>query len=116
MVQCKLRGGSIQFGWVLWEDKQADFVEAQFHSVWKNPKGELIDITPRQDNEKRILFITDPNRQVFWLTESKKPALKSFDNVRMRYGKLLNEIREAIGIPDTKLLEECELFDINLIR
>jgi hypothetical protein len=115
MVQCKLRGGSIQFGWVLWENKQADFIEAEFHSVWKNLKGELIDITPRQDNEKKILFIADPNRQVFWISEAEKPALKSFNNVRMRSGKLLNKIREAIGILDTKLLEEYELFGSNII-
>jgi len=115
MVQCKLRGGSIQFGWVLWEDKRTDSVEAEFHSVWKNPKGELIDITPRQDNEKKILFITDPNRQVSWFTEYKKPAIKSFSNVCMKYGKLLYEIREVIGILDTKLLEEYELFGSNII-
>lgn len=51
-------GGKKIFGWCIWE--YADlFWEAEHHSVWLKPSGGLIDVTPKKDNEPRILFLPD---------------------------------------------------------
>ncbi len=51
-------GGSIRFGWAIWEWPDILFT-AEFHSVWVSPNGELIDITPKPARETRILFLPD---------------------------------------------------------
>ncbi|PJE81717.1 hypothetical protein COU58_01030 [Candidatus Pacearchaeota archaeon CG10_big_fil_rev_8_21_14_0_10_32_42] len=55
-------GGSIQYGWIIWEDPKI-FLEAEFHAVWINNEGEYIDITPKIDEEKRILFLPDSKKK-----------------------------------------------------
>jgi len=35
-------------------------MEAEFHAVWKSTEGTLLDITPKADEESRILFLPDP--------------------------------------------------------
>lgn len=51
-------GGRIQFGWMIWYE-EGHFIEGEFHAVWLDPDGKLIDITPKVDGEKRILFCPD---------------------------------------------------------
>lgn len=51
-------GGERVFGWMIWLWPNT-LIEGVFHSVWKNPNGSLIDITPKADHEKQILFLTD---------------------------------------------------------
>lgn len=50
-------GGDIVYGWQIWQD--SFFIEAEFHSIWRSPEGLLIDITPKENNEDKILFIHD---------------------------------------------------------
>ena len=54
-------GDPIVFGWVIWEIRTNAFLEAEFHAVI-NRRGELLDITPRRDGEKVVLFVRDVNR------------------------------------------------------
>ncbi|MRW83746.1 zinc chelation protein SecC [Pseudoduganella sp. FT26W] len=54
-------GGSIQHGWSIWQFGSW-MVEAEFHAVWRNADGKLIDISPKPDGEARILFLPDPRR------------------------------------------------------
>lgn len=54
-------GGQIEFGWAIWE-WPSTFIEVEFHSVWRSPDGDRVDITPKKDNETRILFLRDSNR------------------------------------------------------
>ena len=54
-------GGSIQHGWMIWE-WPGQLVEGEFHAVWVAPDGNYVDITPKPDGERRILFIPDPDR------------------------------------------------------
>jgi hypothetical protein len=115
MVQCHLKGGSIQFGWVIWENQVLEFTEAMFHSVWRNRDGKLIDITPRQDGEKKILFVPDPKREVSWTTYESKQALKSYDNVRLSCGQLVNELREATMLLTSSLMNEFTLFNSTIL-
>jgi hypothetical protein len=70
-------GGSIQHGWVVWEWPGV-FIEAEFHAVWRDKDGELLDVTPKRDGKEKILFVSDWKR-VF----SGKPI----DNVRMAIGR-----------------------------
>jgi hypothetical protein len=57
----KRTGAEIVFGWMVWEDEAASFIEAEFHSVIRRGRH-LKDITPRRDGEKRILFAPDVER------------------------------------------------------
>jgi hypothetical protein len=57
----RLEGGFAVFGWALWEWPGV-MIEAEFHSVWQSPSGELLDISPRVGEETDILFLPDPTR------------------------------------------------------
>ena len=35
--------------------------DADFHGAWRAPDGQLLDITPRRDDEDRVLFLTEPS-------------------------------------------------------
>lgn len=54
-------GGDLVVGWSLWEMPSL-FVEAEFHCVWQQPSGELLDIAPKNHPTARVLFLTDPQR------------------------------------------------------
>lgn len=54
-------GGSICHGWRFWGMPDI-FVEAEFHAVWRRPDESLLDISPNQAGDDRVLFIPDPNR------------------------------------------------------
>ena len=60
-AQIRKHGGRTIFGWQIWEWPNV-LVEAEFHAVWQNPEGELIDITPKEGRESRILFLPDSSR------------------------------------------------------
>ena len=49
-------GGRSMLGWSLWE-LPGVFVEAEFHAVWASPTGDLIDVTPKNRQVSRILFL-----------------------------------------------------------
>lgn len=51
-------GGSSVLGWQIRETTL--LVEAIFHAVWKTQNGELIDISPKPEPTREILFIQDP--------------------------------------------------------
>ncbi|MDD5311824.1 MAG: SEC-C domain-containing protein [Dehalococcoidia bacterium] len=57
-----LHGGRIQYGWIIWEELQKRFLEAEFHAVWVSPSGEFVDIMPKIDKENTILFMPDSKR------------------------------------------------------
>jgi hypothetical protein len=72
-LQVAAHGGGIRYGWMLWE-WPAILLEAEFHAVWANPQGSLLDVTPKVDGEKQILFLPNSTR----IYEN-----KYVDNVRM---------------------------------
>lgn len=51
-------GGSLVTGWAIWTHPNV-YIEAEHHGVWMTPDGDLIDITPKPDGEKTILFLPD---------------------------------------------------------
>ena len=56
----KLSGGDMVLGYRIWYAESL-YIEAERHAVWKNPKGQLIDISFSVDGEERILFLPAPN-------------------------------------------------------
>jgi hypothetical protein len=55
-------GGDQVTGWTIWEWPRV-LIEAEFHCIWRQPEGELLDITPKSVPVPRILFLPDPNRK-----------------------------------------------------
>lgn len=51
-------GGKQIFGWAIWQRANI-LLHAEAHSIWESPKGEMIDITPHQGNDEKILFLRD---------------------------------------------------------
>jgi hypothetical protein len=50
-------GGEMILGWAIWENEF--MIEAEFHGIWQSQSGQQVDITPKLNNESRILFVTD---------------------------------------------------------
>lgn len=53
-------GGSIRYGWQLWETIPDVMLEAEFHAVWVDPSGALRDITPKDLPFEQSVFLPDP--------------------------------------------------------
>ncbi len=67
------------------------FIEAEFHAVIEE-NGQLIDISPRQSGEKRILFIPDNIRS----SGRKRPdTWFSYTNLKMINGHVEEESKEC---------------------
>ncbi|TYT27417.1 SEC-C domain-containing protein [Luteimonas viscosa] len=58
--QVEAEGGQMLCGWQIWEWPNV-LVEAEFHAVWFSLDGRLVDVTPKQEGEGRILFVGDPS-------------------------------------------------------
>ena len=86
-----LNGGSIKFGWRVWE-WAGIMIEAEFHSVWISPLKNLVDITPA--DEKRILFLPDNNRTYEGVTINNIRAPLLNDPLVSEFIKINDEISE----------------------
>ncbi len=51
-------GGEMVLGWRVWEAPRV-YVEAEYHAVWRDPGGNLRDVS-RTEGEEQILFSVDP--------------------------------------------------------
>lgn len=58
----QMNGGQRVHGWALWQF--SEMVLADFHSIWRNPQGQLIDVTPPKWGESRVFFVPDPSLQI----------------------------------------------------
>ena len=72
-------GGNAVYGWTIWIWPGV-LIEAEHHAVWEQANGALIDVTPKDDGEKRVLFLRD-DRNLF-----------DFEKVRRR-----DNIRHALS-------------------
>ena len=54
----KMLGGSVQHGWKM-REQPTMFAEGEFQAVWRNPEGRLVDVTPRTDGQRQIVFLPD---------------------------------------------------------
>lgn len=87
-------GGEYQFGWIIWEAKGL-LLQGEFHACWRSPEGELIDITPKEDGEREILF--QPDSKNVWTGEivsnlryplSDDPRVKAFIQMNDEYDRV----------------------------
>ncbi len=58
--QVEDHGGRAVYGWMIWEYPGV-MAEATFHCVWESPSGQIIDVNLKEDKERSIMFIPDPN-------------------------------------------------------
>ena len=52
-------GGQCLPGWLIWASSK--MIDAVHHSVWHSPDNTLVDPTPKEDGEQRVLFLPDPS-------------------------------------------------------
>ncbi|TCD22950.1 hypothetical protein E0D86_09990 [Pseudomonas sp. IC_126] len=83
-------GASIVYGWQIWEDKKKGFIEAEFHSVIV-ADGKMLDISPRETGDKKILFVPDKARRS---GRKNDRTWISWSNQKMINGILAEEARE----------------------
>ena len=86
-------GGAVISGWILGQDRVNRFSEAQFHTVWVSGDHELFDVTPRADDEEYVLFVPDPKRHIELSEHDSKPAVVTYDNVRLIGNSLQTPLR-----------------------
>ena len=111
-VWCQIReeGGKAQPGWMLAQDKRADFAEAIFHSVWRTRHGRLLDVTPRKDDEKRILFVPDNSRAIALMRHEGRPAIRTFQNAKMHYGAIVQPPEDFVAVIGSDFPERMGLW------
>ncbi len=66
-------GGMPVLGWAIWEVPGV-LIEAEFHAVWQQPEGTLLDISARRLRFDSITFVPDPGARY---------AGRQVDNVRV---------------------------------
>lgn len=81
-------GGRSRHGWIIWEMPRV-MLEAEFHAVWVSESGEMLDVTPKRDAERTILFQPDATRVY---------AGQFVDNVRfpLLQNEVLDEYLEVV--------------------
>ena len=77
------QGGKQLIGWAIWETPGA-FIEAEFHTVWQDPQGNLIDLTPRRLHHQTTLFLPDPRREYRGrqVDNVRRPLVNDLDVIR----------------------------------
>jgi hypothetical protein len=53
----KSADGKIRFGWSVYDNGY--FIEAEKHAIWESLEGDLIDVSPNEENIHTIMFIMD---------------------------------------------------------
>ena len=93
-------GGKQVNGWAIWQWANI-LVEAEAHSVWESPEGQLVDITPHVYGEKEILFLRDDSMVYRGKTIVSKRMPLTHSPLAAEYIELMNErdrlISEAVG-------------------
>ncbi|MCS4505995.1 hypothetical protein NYO91_18095 [Arhodomonas aquaeolei] len=109
-ARMKFSGGDKQHGWLIAQDVTKDFIEAQFHAVWVSSEGKFIDVTPRIDGERRVMFIPDYAREIQLSSSNGHPAILTYDNFRVLQGEALTQLEPIRAvIHDTSFIEEHRL-------
>ncbi|EZP65463.1 zinc chelation protein SecC [Pseudomonas sp. RIT357] len=102
-------GGKQLTGWAIWEGPH--IIEAEFHAVWRNPEGRIVDLTPRPSELAlaNILFLEDTGREYTGrqIDNIRKPLVDSF-NVK-RLIKLLSRRFEILNEGDLADQYEIQL-------
>jgi hypothetical protein len=109
--QTEDNGGQVQHGWTFWE-WPGIFAEGEFHAVWRRLDGQLIDVSPKEKGEKRILFAPDPKR-VFEgkrvsnvrLQIGRDPRIKEYLDTFAQYQRITNRLMKDVDFGDSIVIE-----------
>ena len=55
-------GGKRVHGWIIWQFEELAL--AEFHSVWEDSEGNLVDVTPPTYGQDRVLFVRDRGTRI----------------------------------------------------
>ncbi len=111
-------GGSSVVGWQVWE-LPGILIEGEFHAVWKNPDGVLIDVSRKDDGENQILFIPDPRITYtgekidsIRLPIGKNPKIKQLISMKEQFYRLFKQVHgNATGM----IVLKGELADLHTL-
>ncbi|WP_137892322.1 hypothetical protein [Ramlibacter sp. 2FC] len=89
--------GSCVYGWLIWE-WPGILIEAEFHAVWQQPNGTLLDVAKKDDGESVVLFLPDPSKSFegvrvdsIRLPIGKNPAIKTLIAGKERFYRLFQQ-------------------------
>ncbi|MDE9544557.1 hypothetical protein [Xenorhabdus bovienii] len=77
---------------MIWEDRRNEFIEAEFHAVVKI-NDRFIDITPRVNLEKEILFVEDNIRRS---EKESSNAWFSYRNIKFRRDDIISHPKQIL--------------------
>ncbi len=113
----KNKGGTIQYGWQIWETLPELLIEAQFHAVWVDDTEIFHDVTPKDfPTIDKILFLSDSTRKFtgqqvnsFRLSLKSDPLVEEYIKREEEYFKITNEgsLANQFGIINTPEVEEA---------
>ncbi len=114
-------GGAVAYGWAVWHFPSFYF-EAEHHAVWRNKRGDLIDVSPQLGGRRRMLFLPDDSatydpmllRQNILHPDGSSPrALRMTELGRQRHALMMR--CRIPGTPEIRLYEaeQLELADID---
>lgn len=89
-------GGKAVFGWII-REVPGLFLEAEFHTCFKSDDGDLIDVTPKPDGGRNILFLPDSHRiyqNKFVKGFRKKLVDNEHINILFQVAEKLDQLRE----------------------
>ncbi len=98
--------GGIQFGWIIWE-WEGTLLEAEFHAVWVPPGGGLLDVSPKADGEREIVFLPDSQRVYenkavpsFRLALREDATLQAYIEAANEFDRLREKYSNKSGTPE----------------
>ena len=106
-------GGTCLEGWAIWYQDDI-IVEGEACAIWKSPKGDLLDITPREDAYPQIMFVEEKG---IWKDggpiTNKRQALSDNPIARMVFksGEWRDRLRKQFGSEEAVPEEETKKMD-----
>lgn len=115
-------GGSLESGCAIWS-LHGIYYEAEHHGVWRNRRGDLIDVSPQINGSRRILFLPDPDadydplkhRSNILQAATYDPLAIEFVELANRSNQIQDSYREGgnrivtFTLPDRHELDEIQL-------
>ena len=108
------KGGEIVFGWIIWQCGQF-MIEAEHHAAYRKSDGKLVDISPRPDGEKFIMFLPDPTAPYDYdnlkLVRSHRQTLteNSVTKAFIKAASELDDLKEKYFNPEYKGVNAWEI-------
>ncbi|MBU1276843.1 MAG: SEC-C domain-containing protein [Proteobacteria bacterium] len=69
------KGGRPLYGYTIWEWPNV-LLEAEFHCIWESEQKELIDVSKKRGNEKKVLFLPDESKHFNFNSRIREPNIR----------------------------------------